>query len=229
VLRIWAAALSALCLAGCGGDDKEPQPRAETETETAASTPAVDEWGCAVVNTPVPNNLKLAPPTAEPDPATTYVAVVETNCGRFEITLDAERAPKTAASFMSLAKHKFYNGTTIHRIVPNSVIQGGDPTGAGTGGPGYTVREPPPKDVEYTKGVVAMAKTEQDPAGTSGSQFFIVTGPDGARLAPEYAPLGKVTKGEDVVARIGGITTDPSTYRPDRPIVFLSISIDERQ
>jgi cyclophilin family peptidyl-prolyl cis-trans isomerase len=222
---MWAVALGALCLAGCGAD-KEPAPRAETTT--AAATPAVDQWGCEVVNTPPVTNLQLTPPTAEPDPATTYVATVETSCGTFEITLDAERAPKTAASFIALAKRKFYNGTTIHRIVPGSVIQGGDPTGTGTGGPGYTVREPPPKDVQYAKGVVAMAKAEQEPAGTSGSQFFIVTGPQGARLAPEYALLGKVTKGEEVVARIGSITTDPSTYRPDNPIVLKSISISER-
>jgi cyclophilin family peptidyl-prolyl cis-trans isomerase len=129
---------------------------------------------------------------------------------------------------MSLAKHKFYNGTTIHRIVPDFVIQGGDPTGTGSGGPGYTIRERPPKDLKYTKGVVAMAKTDQEPAGTSGSQFFIVTGPGAAQLPPDYALLGKVTKGQDVVDRIGAISTDPSTNRPDNPIVFMSISIDER-
>src|SRR4051812_8604537 len=124
-----AAALSALCLAACGGDD-EPQQRAETpaSAETAAPTPAVDQWGCEVINTPTPKDVKLAPPSTEPDPAKTYVAVVETNCGFFEITLDAKRAPKTAASFMSLAIQKFYNGTTVHRIVPDSIIQGGDPT-----------------------------------------------------------------------------------------------------
>jgi peptidyl-prolyl cis-trans isomerase B (cyclophilin B) len=73
-----------------------------------------------------------------------------------------------------------------------------------------------------------MAKTEQEPAGTSGSQFFIVTGPGAAQLPPEYALLGMVTKGEDVVDRIGAITTDPDTNRPDNPIVFMSISISER-
>jgi peptidyl-prolyl cis-trans isomerase B (cyclophilin B) len=217
------AALSALCIAACGGDNK-PQPRAEAP----ASTPAVDQWGCEVLETPADKGIKLSPPISEPDPAKTYVAVIETNCGSFEVTLDAKRAPKTAASFRSLAKQKFYNGTTIHRIVPNSVIQGGDPTGTGTGGPGYTIREQPPKDLKYTKGVVAMAKTDQEPAGTSGSQFFIVTGPAAAQLPPDYALLGKVTKGEEVVRRIGAITTDPSTNRPDNPIVFKSISISER-
>jgi peptidyl-prolyl cis-trans isomerase B (cyclophilin B) len=223
MLRISAAALSALCIAACGGDN-ELQPRAETP----APTPAVDQWGCKLLETPAPKAIKLAPPTAEPDRARTYVAVIETNCGSFEITLDAKRAPKTAASFTSLAKQKFYNGTTIHRIVPDSVIQGGDPAGTGAGGPGYTIRERPPKNLKYTKGVAAMAKTEQAPAGTSGSQFFIAIGPGAAQLPPEYALLGKVTKGEDVVDRIGAITTDPNTNRPDNPIVFMSISISER-
>jgi cyclophilin family peptidyl-prolyl cis-trans isomerase len=126
-----------------------------------------------------------------------------------------------------LALQKFYNGTTIHRIVPDSVIEGGDPSGTGSGGPGYTIRERPPKDLRYKKGVVAMAKAGQEPAGTSGSRFFIVTGPGGAQLRPDYALLGRITKGEDVVARIGAITTDASTYRPDNPIVFESISISE--
>jgi peptidyl-prolyl cis-trans isomerase B (cyclophilin B) len=217
------AALSALCIAACGGDN-EPQPRAEAP----ASTPAVDQWGCEVLETPADKGIKLSPPISEPDPGKTYVAVVETNCGGFEITLDAKRAPKTAASFRSLAKQKFYNGTTIHRIVAGSVIQGGDPTGTGTGGPGYTIRERPPKNLKYTKGIVAMAKTDQEPAGTSGSQFFIVTGPGAAHLPPDYALLGKVTKGENVIDRIGAITPDPNTNRPDNPIVFKSISISER-
>jgi len=225
VLRIIAALFSALCIAACGGDNgPPPEPRAETP----APTVAVDQWGCKVSETPAPQVLKLTPPTSDLDPAKTYVATVESSCGTFEITLDAKRAPKTAALFAALAKRKFYNGTTIHRIVPGFVIQGGDPTGTGTGGPGYTIRERPPKDLRYTKGVVAMAKTEQEPAGTSGSQFFIVTGSGGAQLAPDYALLGKVTKGQDVVDRIGAITTDPNTNRPDNPILFNSISIDER-
>jgi peptidyl-prolyl cis-trans isomerase B (cyclophilin B) len=228
-MRISAAALSALCFAACGGgDDPQQQAASPARAETPEPTPAVDQWGCEVTNTPPARTIKLAPPNIKPDPAKTYVATVETNCGFFEITLDVKRAPKTTASFMSLAIQKFYNGTTIHRIVPNSVIQGGDPTVTGKGGPGYTIREPPPRDLRYTKGVVAMARADHEPPGTSGSQFFIVTGPGAAQIAPEHALLGRVTKGEDVVARIGAIATDPSTYRPDNPIVFNSISISKR-
>ena len=94
------------------------------------------------------------------------------------------------------------------------MIQGGDPAGDGTGGPGFSVVEAPPQDLTYTKGVVAMAKTATEAPGTSGSQFFVVTGED-AQLPPEYALLGKVTQGQDVVDQIGarrsGRTSSPST------------------
>src|SRR4030095_8655173 len=107
--------------------------------------------------------------------AKTYLASVATNCGDFVITLDAKRAPKTGGAFKYLADKGFFDNTTFHRIVSGFVIQGGDPKGDGTGGPGFSVVEPPPQDLVYTKGVVAMAKTGAEPLGTSGSQFFVVT------------------------------------------------------
>ena len=125
-----------------------------------------------------------------------------TNCGEFEITLDAERAPKTGGSFKYLADKGFFDGLGFHRIVPGFVIQGGDPQGNGSGGPGYSIVEAPPEDLTYDKGVVAMAKTAIEDPGTSGSQFFVVTA-DGTPLPPEYALLGKVTKGQEVVDLIG--------------------------
>ena len=112
----------------------------------------------------------------------TYVATVSTTCGDFQITLDAKRAPITGGSFKYLADEKFYDGLTFHRIVPDFVIQGGDPAGSGNGGPGYSVEEAPPSDLKYTKGIVAMAKTAGRAAGHLGSQFFVVTG-DGRRAA----------------------------------------------
>jgi peptidyl-prolyl cis-trans isomerase B (cyclophilin B) len=105
------------------------------------------------------------------------------------------------------------------------VIQGGDPAGDGSGGPGYSVVEPPPKDLAYTKGVVAMAKTAQDPAGASGSQFFVVTGED-TGLPQEYALLGKVTKGQEVVDKIGVLAAD-ANERPTQPVVIRQIRIAE--
>ena len=104
-------------------------------------------------------------------------------------------SPKTTASFASLVRKGFFDGLTFHRVVPGFVIQGGDPKGDGTGGPGYTTVDTP-RDAAYTSGVVAMAKTGAEPAGTSGSQFFVVTG-DNASLPPDYAVLGKVTATSD--------------------------------
>ncbi len=112
----------------------------------------------------------------------------------------------------------FFDGTHFHRIVPGFVIQGGDPTGTGKGGPGYTVQDVPPADSTYTKGVVAMAKTGAEPSGTSGSQFFVVTAAD-AGLPPQYAILGTVTKGLSVVDRIGKLG-NPATERPTRKVVI---------
>ena len=105
------------------------------------------------------------------------------------------------------------------------MFQGGDPKGNGSGGPGYTIREEPPKDLIYDKGVVAMAKRAEEPAGTSGSQFFVVTGTDARQLPPDYALLGKVTGGQATVDRIGAIITDPRTDLPDAPIVIEKIQL----
>jgi peptidyl-prolyl cis-trans isomerase B (cyclophilin B) len=109
--------------------------------------------------------------------------------------------------------------------VAGFVIQGGDPKGDGSGGPGYTIAETPPQDLTYGKGVVAMAKTETEPAGTSGSQFFVVTGED-AGLPPDYALLGKVTKGQEVVDKIGVAQVGPDE-KPLQPIVIRQIRITE--
>jgi cyclophilin family peptidyl-prolyl cis-trans isomerase len=103
------------------------------------------------------------------------------------------------------------------------VIQGGDPEGTGSGGPGYSVVEKPPANLAYTKGVVAMAKTSAEPPGTSGSQFYVVTGAD-AGLPPEYALVGKVSEGLDVVTRIG--EQGQPDEKPKQPIVIESMTIE---
>ena len=108
---------------------------------------------------------------------------MQTSCGTFEIALDTKRAPKTTNSFAYLADEGFYDDLTFHRIVPGFVIQGGDPLGTGTGGPGYSVDEKPPANLAYTKGTVAMAKSSAEPPGRSGSQFFVVTGADAGLAA----------------------------------------------
>jgi peptidyl-prolyl cis-trans isomerase B (cyclophilin B) len=223
-----AFACLALLLTACGGSEK-PKPTATPNPQsTAAASAGTDGNHCRRAADPGKQSRdKLAKPDAELDPSRTYVATVKTNCGTFQITLDAERAPKTGGSFKYLADQHFYDGLLIHRIVPGFVFQGGDPEGTGAGGPGYTVVETPPKDLKYDKYVVAMAKTGDDPKGASGSQFFVVTGPDGEKLPPDYALLGKVTSGQDVADRIGAILTDPRTDFPDDPVLIESISVAE--
>jgi cyclophilin family peptidyl-prolyl cis-trans isomerase len=147
---------------------------------------------------------------------------VETSCGSFEIALDVAREPKTTSSFAYLARRGVYDDTLFHRIVPGFVVQGGDPTGGGTGGPGYSVDEKPPQNLSYTHGVVAMAKSPAEPPGRSGSQFFVVTEPD-AGLTPDYALLGHVTSGLDAVQRIEQLGT-PSG-RPRAPVAIRRITI----
>ena len=138
------------------------------------------------------------------------------------MTLDLESAPATAASLVALAEDGFYDDTVFHRIVPGFVIQGGDPTQTGGGGPGYQTVDVPAADAAYTHGVVAMAKAGTEPAGTAGSQFFVVTGAD-VGLPPEYAIVGEVTEGLDVVELIGTLG-DPATEQPTQPVVIESVT-----
>jgi peptidyl-prolyl cis-trans isomerase B (cyclophilin B) len=209
-------------LVGCGEDD-DGGSEAATPEPTAAAAPA----GCEAAEAPEPKGEgKLPKPKQRLERGKTYVAKVSTNCGDFEITLDPNDSPKTGGSFKSLADEGFYDGTTFHRIVAGFVVQGGDPQGTGEGGPGYSVVEAPPDDLVYEKGVVAMAKTATEQAGTSGSQFFVVTAED-AQLPPEYALLGRVTAGQEVVDKIGVVETDPSTEQPVEPVVIRSVEVTE--
>jgi len=210
----------ALLLAACGGGGEEEKATPEPTSEAAAPSK-----GCEKVPAAEPKDVEVEKPKGELDPKKTYVARVLTNCGEFEITLDAKRAPKTGGSFKALVDERFYDGLAFHRIVPGFVIQGGDPKGDGSGGPGFSVTEAPPQDLVYDKGTVAMAKTQTEAAGTSGSQFFVVTGED-AGLPPDYALLGKVTKGQDVVDKIGVAEVGPDE-KPLQPIVIRQIRITE--
>ena len=158
------------------------------------------------------------------DSGTTYELVVETSCGDFTITLDPELAPKTTASLVALAESGFYDDTTFHRVVPGFVIQGGDPTGTGTGGPGYSTVDAPPSDTQYTEGIVAMAKSGAEPPGSSGSQFFVVTAPD-AGLSPDYAVVGTVTEGMESVRAIEALGAGDGP--PSQPVVIEKISVEE--
>ena len=216
--------------AGCGdSSDGEPDATATAEaTETAAAANELLPEGCEDVSKPAPKQVEgIKKPTEKLSKSKTYVATIATTCGDIEVTLDSKHSPITGGSFKYLADQKFFDGTTFHRIVPDFVIQGGDPAGDGTGGPGYSVEEAPDTDLKYEKGVVAMAKTGDEPAGTSGSQFFVVTGDGAASLTPDYALLGKVTGGMDVVDKIGGIQADPNTGQPAAEVVIKSVTVKE--
>lgn len=150
---------------------------------------------------------------------------METSEGTFEIALDTENNPITANNFAYLTEEGFYDGLGFHRIVPDFVIQGGDPTGTGNGGPGYKVVEAPPEDTKYDVGVVAMAKTGTEAAGTSGSQFFVVTGSQGQTLTPDYAVVGEVTDGLDVVQEIGGL--GGADQQPTKDVVIEKATLEK--
>jgi cyclophilin family peptidyl-prolyl cis-trans isomerase len=189
------------------------------------STTATSASGCKQVEAPPPKNVSYAAPKQTVKKGEKLTAVVETSCGTFEIELDTTREPKTANSFVFLSDKGFYDGLTFHRVAPGFVIQGGDPLGTGTGGPGYSVDEQPPANLAYTKGIVAMAKSSAEPPGRSGSQFFVVLSAD-AGLPPEYALVGKVGKGLDVVERIGKLG-NPETEKPKQTVLIEKISIDK--
>jgi peptidyl-prolyl cis-trans isomerase B (cyclophilin B) len=208
-VRLTVLLCAALLLAACGAGDKP----ASTASKPAARA------ACQKVAAPAPKGEQhLSKPTTTLDAGKRYDVDLQTNCGTITIRLATGRAPKTSASFADLVKRGFYDGLTFHRIVHDFVIQGGDPLGTGLGGPGYTVIEKPPGDLAYTTGVVAMAKTEADPSGASGSQFFIVTAPD-AGLPPDYAVVGGVVRGMDVAQRIGRLPVD-AQGRPTSPVVI---------
>jgi cyclophilin family peptidyl-prolyl cis-trans isomerase len=210
-----------VALAACGGDDESESTDAAATTEQA---PAVDSE-CETVDAPEPkqDGGQTAPPDSL-EAGTTYKLVVATNCGDFTITLDQTRAPKTSASLVSLAEAGFYDGTTFHRVVPGFVIQGGDPTGTGTGGPGYQTVDAPPTDTQYLEGVVAMAKAGNEPTGTAGSQFFVVTAPD-AGLPPDYAVVGTVTEGMETVSAIEALGVGDGP--PSQPVAIEKVTVDK--
>src|SRR5215213_4021838 len=177
--------IAIVALAGCGGGTKTSEipggggTSAATATATTATDAATAPAGCKAVKKPAPKpDGALKRPTTKLDSAKTWVATVKTNCGTFAFDLDVKGAPNATSSIAYLAGKKFFDGTIFHRIVPGFVIQGGDPTGVGSGGPGYSTVDKPPSNASYKKGVVAMAKSGSEPAGTAGSQFYVVTGAD---------------------------------------------------
>jgi cyclophilin family peptidyl-prolyl cis-trans isomerase len=224
------AVVLALAAAGCGksGDSTSSTASTPGGTTSTATTAGGSGGACTPAKPKNKGAQHIPKPTTLLPAGKPATLVMQTNCGEIDIALDVKRARKTSSSVAYLVRKGFYDGLSFHRIAKlptggDFVIQGGDPTGTGNGGPGYSVREKPPTGLQYTRGVVAMAKTEIEPAGTSGSQFFIVTAED-AGLPADYALLGKVTKGDDVVSKIAATPTD-STEHPTQPVVITKATI----
>ncbi len=213
VLPVALAALA--LLVGCGGDgDDESGGNGGGGGDACEQMDAPDRRQPDV----------LEPPTGTLEPGATYDLVFDTSCGTFTVRLNPRLAPEATASLVALAKEGFFEDTIFHRIVRDFVIQGGDPTATGTGGPGYTTVDAPPPSARYTKGVVAMAKALNEPAGAGGSQFFVVTAED-AGLDPEYAIVGEVSEGLEVVERIGLLGDEEQ--RPTRAVVINEVTVTE--
>jgi peptidyl-prolyl cis-trans isomerase B (cyclophilin B) len=198
-MRVAILLVVGLLLVGCGGNDNE---------SSGGGNSTMD---CEIGGDESKAEL------ADLEDGKTHSVVVDTNKGAFTFDLATDISPCTTAAFAGLVQKGFFDGLTFHRIVPGFVIQGGDPLGNGMGGPGYTTVDAPPQDTSYDKGLVAMAKAGNEPAGTSGSQFFVVSD-DGVQLPPDYAVLGRVTDGINVVEKIGelGNANDPSGAPTER-------------
>lgn len=229
---VGATAGTTIALAGCGGSRSAHAHGGARRTRAVASTSTTSNGVCRGVPRPRPKGPQhLRRPTTRLDPTKTYLVRLMTNCGAIEIELDAGGTPAVAASFVHLVKIGFYDDLTFHRVISGFLIQGGDPNGDGTGGPGYTVIERPPADVRYTRGTVAMAKAEGDPAGTAGSQFFIVTG-ENVDLPPQYAVLGWVVGGTHTIAAISAVPTtagaDGEDSAPSTPVVIRAATVTAR-
>ena len=202
-----------------------------TESSKSGSAKVGDTCEKVSPATPKPNLEHLSAPTQKLPKGSVWNLAFKTNCGDFTVQVDSSISPNTASSVVALAKSGFYDGLSFHRLAPGFVIQGGDPAGTGNGGPGYKTVDKPEASTLYPRGTVAMAKTGAEPAGTSGSQFFIVTG-DAAQLPPDYAVLGKVLSGIttadlissqdiDLSKSMGGASDGP----PKEPIVIESVKV----
>ncbi|HEV8601738.1 MAG TPA: peptidylprolyl isomerase [Patescibacteria group bacterium] len=194
-----------------------------TTTDQTAQTPEP---------TPPPAETPTPTPTPTPTVPEKAVATIATSEGSFEVTLDGKAAPKTVANFIKLANQGFYNNLTFHRIVRDFVIQGGDPKGDGTGGPGYTI--PAEIGLKHTKGAIAMARlggAANPLKESSGSQFYIAL-QDLPSLDGEYTVFGYVTSGMDVVTKIGNVPTEPNPDSgeasvPIKDVVIKTVTIKQ--
>ena len=219
-------AVAALALAACGSDDDSTGDDVTTTDGSgatgAATAAGTDECPPEEGTAEQTRSFDSAPPNCLVDGAA-YEAVVSTNKGEFTVALDPGSAPEATNNFVFLARNQYFDDTVCHRIIPDFVVQCGDPTATGTGGPGYTIVDEPPAPGQYQIGSLAMAKTAAP--DSAGSQFFIVTGAQGTSLPPDYALFGQVTAGfDDTVVAMEAAGT-PGAGTPTEPIEIQSIRI----
>jgi peptidyl-prolyl cis-trans isomerase B (cyclophilin B) len=223
--RALLAAGAALALAGCGGSSSGGGTAQVTPASgTTPTTAATNANGCTTVPTPHSNPQQFS---AEPKVTTApvaYTATIVTNCGTIVVKLDGKRAPHTVNSFSFLAHKGFFDNTICHRLTTSGiyVLQCGDPTGTGQGGPGYTIPDEKLEGAVYPAGTVAMANTGQPHTG--GSQFFFVY--QDTDLPPQYTPFGTVTQGLDVLRHIAAAGSNPpGDGSPVQPVVIKSFTV----
>jgi cyclophilin family peptidyl-prolyl cis-trans isomerase len=207
---------------------------ASTGSSTTQAPPSTVKGASVAGDTPCPKADGSSPRTttfAKPppmciDPNKKYTATMQTSQGGpITIDLAAKTAPKTANNFVVLARYHFYDGLTFHRIVPDFVIQGGDPQGNGQGGPGYKFEDELPQAGQYKVGSLAMANSGPN---TNGSQFFIITGQQGVQLPPQYSLFGQVTAGMDVVNKIAALgQPNAPNGEPKETVTMTSVTIAE--
>ena len=195
-------------VSGSGGAG-QPVPAASTQQSAAGQATGRKSYTAA--------------PSMTIDQNKTYIATIKTTAGDIKVQLDAKNAPLTVNNFVFLARDKYYDGVIFHRVIKDFVIQGGDPKGDGTGGPGYQFADEPVKG-SYEVGSIAMANSG---ANTNGSQFFIIDGAQGAALPPKYNLFGKTIEGIDVVHKIASAQTGAND-RPAQPVTITTIEISEQ-
>lgn len=215
-------------VAGRNNSQSSSAAASSSEAETTAQSPAASGSAtgsqAAAGADPVDRNDKYsAAPDMTIDPNKTYTATIETTEGTIQAELYAKEAPMTVNNFAFLARDNFYQGIKFHRIISGFMVQTGDPTGTGTGGPGYEF-EDEPVTREYTRGTIAMANAGPD---TNGSQFFIVH--QDSPLPKDYTIFGQVTEGLDVVDAIASTpTTGPEGSTPTEDVRITNITINEQ-
>ncbi len=226
-LRFVVLLAGLLAVACSSGASARPTPVPTVAPRTAVPTQAPASTSGGAAGASAPAKQWSSPPAMSIDPTHQYTATIQTTKGDITVQLLTDDAPQTVNNFVFLAREGFYDNVPFHRIIKGFMIQTGDPTGTGTGGPGYRFNDEPVKRA-YQPGIVAMANSGPN---TNGSQFFIVQGPNASSLPPRYTIFGQVTAGMDVVDQIANTPVRPSPQGepsvPTEKVDIVHVSIDE--